>query len=298
MNSIKLAVTGITGHSGGFFLEEIEKANFSGTVRALVRIGSDTSRINASHLKIESVIAKLDDDQSLQKAFAGCDTVLHIAHVGFSEAVVKAAVKSGVKWCILVHTTGSFSRFKSASVGYKSIEERLRTTGNNIAITILRPTMIYGTRADRNMFKLIDYLYRHRLFPIFGNGRNLLQPVHARDLGRAYHLVLANQPRTENRDYNLSGGDALPYSRIVEIVAAKLGKRVILVRIPMGLSIILARLYNYFVKSAKISVEQVIRMREDKDFSHEAARCDFGYDPICFTQGIADEVYEYLALKK
>ena len=32
-----LAVTGITGHSGRFFLKELEKHDFKGTVRCLVR---------------------------------------------------------------------------------------------------------------------------------------------------------------------------------------------------------------------------------------------------------------------
>ena len=298
MYSKHLAVTGITGHTGGFFLDSLENAKYNGSIRALVRAGSDLARIDASPLSIERVVVQLDNESSLLGALEGCDTLVHIANIGFSEMVVKAAVKCGVRWCILVHTTGCFSRFKGASAGYNMIEENLRPMRGRIAITILRPTMIYGTSSDKNMFKLIDYLYRHRLFPVFGDGRNLMQPVHARDLGRAYFLVLANEQVTSNREYNLSGGDALSYAEIIQIISAKLGRKRILIRVPIGLSITLARVYIFLVKKAKISVEQVMRMQEDKAFGHEEARRDFGYDPVRFSQGISGEIEEYLALNK
>ena len=41
-------------------------------------------------------------------------------------------------------------------------------------------------------------------------------------------------------------------------------------------------------------VEKVQRMSEDRCFSHEDARIDFGYSPEAFEVGIAREVKEYL----
>ena len=43
-----------------------------------------------------------------------------------------------------------------------------------------------------------------------------------------------------------------------------------------------------------ISVEQVLRMQEDKDFKYDKASRDFGYLPVSFYEGIKDEVQEYL----
>ncbi|MDD4566107.1 MAG: hypothetical protein PHE79_11620, partial [Eubacteriales bacterium] len=48
-------------------------------------------------------------------------------------------------------------------------------------------------------------------------------------------------------------------------------------------------------KNAIITVEQVMRMQEDKAFSHEEAYRDFGFDPLPFEEGIREEVDEYLA---
>jgi hypothetical protein len=60
-----------------------------------------------------------------------------------------------------------------------------------------------------------------------------------------------------------------------------------------------AKLYNFLFRSrAIISVEQVLRMREDKAFSHESAAKDFGYGPLSFQEGIREEVQEFLTGKR
>ena len=63
----------------------------------------------------------------------------------------------------------------------------------------------------------------------------------------------------------------------------------------MWFSILAARVYNAIDSNAIISVEQVLRMQEDKAFDYEDAIRDFGYSPVSFEDGIVEEVNEYLA---
>jgi hypothetical protein len=63
----------------------------------------------------------------------------------------------------------------------------------------------------------------------------------------------------------------------------------------MWLSLLGVKAYNAVSKNPQISVEQIMRMNEDKVFSHEAAFRDFGYRPASFPEGIRAEVEEYLA---
>jgi nucleoside-diphosphate-sugar epimerase len=290
-----LYVTGITGHSGRFFIERLVKEEYAGKIRCTVRPTSDTSYLDKSGLNFEKVTGDMEDLEFLTHTMEGASTVLHIAHINKTPKVLEAAVKNGVKWAILVHTTGRFSKYKSASEGYIKIEEAALNRRGEIGITVLRPTMIYGSSRDMNMYKLVDYLYRHKFFPMFGKGLNLMQPVHARDLGNAYYDVLANRDVTFNKDYNLSGGRALPYIDIVRSVSRELGRKNIIVKLPLSFSIFAAKVYNRLWKNAIISVEQVLRMQEDKDFSYEDATRDFGYDPVTFEEGIKEEVAEYLS---
>lgn len=292
-----LFVTGITGHTGKWFLKRLEDENYKGKIKCLVRKNSDSSIIDKSGLNIEKVFGDLKDKGFLESAMIGVDTIVHISSILLSENVMEAAIKNNVKWAILVHTTGRYSKYKSASEEYIKIEDGLLKKREQIGITILRPTMIYGSSGDRNMYKLVDYLSRHRFFPMFGQGKNLMQPVHAKDLGNAYYDVLMNKDKTFNKEYNLSGKNPIKYIDLVRCVSNRLNRKNTIVKIPLRLSILLAMVYNTINNNAIISVEQVLRMQEDKAFGYAEATKDFGYSPLSFEEGIKSEVEEYLNSK-
>lgn len=290
-----LYVTGITGHTGRWFVNRLVHEHYAGKIRCMVRPESDTEFLNDSGLNIEMVTGDLNDQEFLNFTMSGCSTVLHIASIDFSQNVVEAALLNNADWLILVHTTGRYSKYKSASAEYIKIEEHVLKYRNQIGITVLRPTMIYGSSRDRNMFKLISFLYKYKFFPMFGRGKNLMQPVHARDLGNAYYDVIINRTATFNKDYNLPGKTPLSYLDLVRAVSNALGKNNIIVKIPLWMSILTARVYNAVDKNALISVEQVLRMQEDKDFAYAEAINDFKYSPLSFDDGIMEEVNEYIA---
>lgn len=300
-----LYVTGITGHSGKWFFERLKKEGFHGKIRCVMRSSREDSpekyrKFESSGFEIEFAIGSLDDERFLMESLKGVTTVVHIAGIGFSPKLVDAAIANQVSWVILVHTTGRFSKYKSASEMYIKIEdeiiERCRESEPGkptLNYTILRPTMIYGSSMDKNMYRLVEYLDKHKLFPLFGNGSNLMQPVHARDLGNAYYDVLIRPDITRNKCYDLSGKEPLSYLDVILTIKRYLGSKVKIVRIPISLSIFLAKVYNGIFKNAIITVEQVMRMQEDKAFSHKDASEDFGYQPLSFGEGIVEEVKEY-----
>ncbi len=316
-----LYVTGGTGHLGSWFIERMEReaAKAGGMplpyagVRCTVRPESDASRLEASPLGIEIARGDLDDTDFLLRSMRGARVVLHIASIFNSPNVAEAAQRSGVEWLVMVHTTGRYSKYKSASEEYIRIEEAILSMRDKIGVTVLRPTMIYGSSRDRNMWKLVDFLHRHTFFPLFGAGANLMQPVHARDLGNAYYDVLANRDRTFNRDYNLPGKRPISYLDLVRCVSRTLAqcradqdgspngrtdvpkRRNVIVKVPLSLSILGAKLYNAVSRNPVVSVEQVLRMQEDKAFDFSNAARDFGYAPLSFEEGIVEEVREYLA---
>lgn len=296
-----LYVTGITGHSGKWFLKRLEAENYQEEIRCAMRHTKEDAPekyelFSDTKLNISFAIGDLEDENFLQESLEGVDTIVHIASISLSEKLIDAAIEAGVKWAILVHTTGRFSQFKSASAGYIQIEDGILQKRDKIDITILRPTMIYGSSGDRNMYRLVTYLDHHKLFPVFGDGSNLMQPVHAKDLGNAYYDVLIRADITKNKEYNLSGKEPVTYGHIIKIISKYLNKKTKLINIPFSLSVTATKIYNGILgKHAIISVEQVLRMKEDKAFSHEAAAKDFGYSPYAFDEGIKMEVEEYLS---
>lgn len=294
-----LYITGITGHSGRWFLKRLVAEAYQGKIRCSIRESKDAAPekytiFEDCNLDMEFAVGDLDDEKFLMESLQGVDTIVHIAGISLSTKIVQAAIKNNIKWAILVHTTGRFSKFKSASEEYIKIEDDILSFSGSMAVTILRPTMIYGSSGDRNMYRLVEYLSKHKVFPLFGDGDNLMQPVHARDLGNAYYDVLLHSEVTMNKEYDLSGKEPIPYLNIIRTIRGYLNSKVKIFSLPISVSIIAAKVYNALFNNAAITVEQVMRMQEDKAFSHEAATKDFGYNPLSFEEGIKEEVEEYL----
>ncbi len=152
-----LLVTGITGHTGRYFLQELIDHKYEGPIRCIVRKASDTSMLDNSGLNIEKVVGDIHDETFLDDVTKGVDSIVHIINVRHTLRVLNAAIKSDVKRIVSVHTTGIFSKFRIASEEYLIIEKEIKDilAKNDIKMTILRPTMIYGDVCDRNMSKFI-----------------------------------------------------------------------------------------------------------------------------------------------
>lgn len=292
-----LLVTGITGHSGRYFLQELIDNKYEGTIRCIVRETSDTSMLDNSGLRIEKVVGELTDQEFIDRAMVGVDEVMHIASIFYSVNIIKAAVKNNVKRAIFVHTTGIYSKYKSASEEYQNIEATIKKTIQENKSTInfiyLRPTMIYGYFNDRNIIVFIKMVDKFRLFPIISHGKNLLQPVNGRDLGKAYYQVLSKS-EIINGDYILSGEKPVSMLEMFKIISSKLGKKTTFISVPLGLGVFMATCLKVLTFGKVDYIERVQRMGEDRNFPHDVAGKKFGYKPMSFEKGIEIEVKEYL----
>lgn len=292
-----LLVTGITGHSGKYFLQELINNKYEGPIRCIVRESSDTTLIDNSSLNIEKVIGDLDDQDFMNNVMNGVDTVVHIASIFYSVTVMKAAVKNNVKRALLVHTTGIYSKYKSASEEYKNIEknidEIIRTNKSKIGLVYLRPTMIYGYTNDKNMIVFIKMVDKLRLFPIINQGKNTLQPVNGRDLGKAYYQLLM-QTNILNGDYILSGEKPVSMKDLFILISNILEKKTFFINVPLALGVFMARCLKACSLGKVDFIEKVQRMGEDRSFSHKKANEDFGYNPMPLVEGLKIEIKEYL----
>ena len=62
----------------------------------------------------------------------------------------------------------------------------------------------------------------------------------------------------------------------------------------MGFGVLLAKVLKSVTFGKKDYVEKMLRLGEDRSFSHEAASRDFGYAPDSFNEGLKREVEEYM----
>lgn len=293
-----LLVTGITGHTGRYFLQELIDNKYEGPIRCIVRTTSDTSMLDSSGLKIEKVVGDINDSVFVQNVMKGVDTIMHIYNIHHSAIIIREAIQNKVERAILVHTTGIYSNFKDASQGYKDIEKNVleMTSDNNCLtkVTILRPTMIYGDLCDSNMSKFIKMIDKLRIMPVIDGGKSLIQPVNARDLGKAFYTVLMSPEETSGKAYDLSGERPLKMIEVFKLISDNLNKRITFISVPLGLGVFLAGVAKVLTLGKIDYVEKVQRMAEDRSYPHKDAENDFTYKPMSFEEGIQIEVEHYL----
>ncbi len=298
-----ILITGITGKSGSWFLKRLinEKENLHDkTFRVIVRKSSNVELIDNSGLQLEKAYGDIEDNIFIEESMRGITEVFHISGIRTSINVVKAAINNNVKRLILVHTTGIYSKFKSASDEYiemeKEIEKLLSKT--DINITILRPTMIYGRSTDKNVNIFIKMIDKLRFFPVVNHANYALQPVHEKDLGNAYYQVLVNPDVTKNKNYNLSGKEPILLIEMFKIIGDYLGKKNTFISIPFPIAYAGAYCVYVFTFGNLDYREKVQRLIEPRVFSHAEASKDFGYSPMSFKDGVKGEIIEYKSLKR
>ncbi len=295
---MKVFVTGVTGKSGRFFLDEIIKEGSSNNEYTfLVRNSEKAEAIKKIYPKACVFVSSFEETEAIKKELLNnkYDVLLHIAGIFYSQELVDISIEAGIKWLILVHTTGIYSKYKAAGENYRKIESSIRNKlkGKDIALTILRPTMIYGDLKDKNVSVFIKMVYRLRLFPVVSGANFDLQPVWCGDLGKAYYQVLNNSNVTQNKDYILSGGRPIQLIDMFKVIAEKLEVSNTFISVPYWLAYYGAW-FIYCCSLKKIDFrEKVQRLVEPRAYSHQDAHNDFGYTPLNFEDGVVDEIEQF-----
>ncbi len=304
----KLVLTGVISKKWGCVLPDAEKINeikkmFPGGIKILCRPTSNPElKIEASKIipDVEISAGDFDDKNFMEGALFEADTVLHVAGIYNTEKILEAALKNNVRRLILVHTTGIYSKYKSAGENYRKIDELVtkKCHENNIVLTILRPTMIYGNIKDNNISVFIKMVDKFPLMPVVSGGNFNLQPVLYKDLTKAYFEVLTHENETANKNYILSGGEIISFRDLLTVIAENLGKQIKFVSIPFFMAYSLAWVLYLMTFGKKDYREKVQRLCEPRAYPHDEAKNDFGYSPVKFREGIVDEVKEYKCAKK
>jgi uncharacterized protein YbjT (DUF2867 family) len=290
---MRLLVTGGSGFLGGYVLAEAARRGHSCV--ALARSAEAAHTVAARGAT--PLAGDLDDGAALAGIFAraGCDALVNLASLGFGHApgIVRAAERSGLDRAVFVSTTAVTTTLPARSKTVRlAAEDEIRTS--DLSWTILRPTMIYGARGDRNLSRLLAALARLSRFPVPlmvpvpGGGRQLQQPVHVADLAGAVLTAVEREAAAQGR-YDVAGPEPLTFAEVLRASAAAVGGRVHLVPVPLAPVIALTRGYERLSRRPRIRVEQWQRLTEDKAFPIDAAARDLDYAPRPFTGGIRAE---------
>lgn len=283
---MKVLVTGATGFTGSRLIPLLLQNGFQ--VRVFVRPTSNRSPLSA--LTVEWATGDFANPETFTVALHGVDALVNIASLGFghAESILKSMKEANVRRGLFISTTAIFTQLNAGSKSIRlAAEEAIQSSG--LDYTILRPTMIYGSKRDRNIWRLIRLLKITPVMPIFGDGESLQQPIFVDDVAQAVLLALKNDIAI-GKSYNIAGKAPLTYNQVIDTVASALGKRVWKLHMPY-MPIVRALQFTERLRlRLPIKAEQVLRLNENKAFSYEEAQRDFGFGPRSFEEGIRTEI--------
>lgn len=281
---MNVLLTGATSLPGLALLEGLLERGHE--VRCLVRPGSPNhSRLGSGKMGVFHGDA--GDEGAMIRALSGMEAVAHVAGLSFAPRVVAAMRRAGVERLLMVGSTSVHSAYEHRSRHRREMEEVVR--GSGLAWTVARPTMIYGSELDKNMRHLLRFLDRSPVFPLFGTGMNLWQPVYHEDLAGGL-LAALESPEAAGRSYDLPGAAPLTYRDLVLTAADALGRKPRIVSLPLEPVRRTLALAERARLPLPVKSEQVLRLREDKAYPYDDAREELGYAPRPFHEGIALEV--------
>jgi uncharacterized protein YbjT (DUF2867 family) len=232
----RVTVFGGTGFVGRRIMRRLSDAG--ATVRVASRHPAQDEGDN-----VEQVVADAHNERSVEAAVAGGDGVVnaislyvehgadtfHSVHVEAAARIARVARQAGVKR--FVHVSGIGANALSPS-------PYIRTRGEGEAAVqaafpgaiVVRPAVIFA-RDDAFLTAILRLLRTLPAYPLFGDGRTRLQPVHADDVAAAIAQLL-RQIQEPSPIYELGGARIYSYEELLRTIARIAGLRPVLVRMP------------------------------------------------------------------
>lgn len=165
----------------------------------------------------------------------------------------------------------------------RACEQRLAEIARvrGCALTVLRPTLIYGNGRDHNISRLVATARRWRVLPLPASARGLRQPVHVGDVAAAV-LACLREPRPRPGFFDLPGGETLPFRTLVErsLAAGAPGAR--LLPLPAPLFRLGVRGLGWFGRGPALGEGFMARLEQDLVYDGRPARDALGHVPRGF----------------
>jgi len=255
---MRIAITGATGFVGSHLTNRLES---EGHELVLIARGSRKDDVRL-------VVSDLSDVNVLTESFEGCNVVAHCAginreigdqtydrvHVQGTRNVVEGAKSAGVRKIVLMSFLRARPLCRSPYHESKwEAEEIVRNSG--LDYTVIKAGVIYG-RGDHMLDHLSHALHTFPVFGLVGLKEKSIRPLAVEDLVHVMRAALVDR-RLKRQTIALLGPEEIYLSEAVRRVAEVVGKRPLMIRLPVVCHQLLARVFECTMKIPLTSLAQI-----------------------------------------
>jgi NADH dehydrogenase len=288
------AITGATGFVGRNLIKSL--VDDGAKVTALIRSPNKAALFNGFDITLKN--GDLLHKESLKRFLDGNIYVIHLASVVSSTKrqdyqrvnidgminIVEASEDSGIKKFIYISSINAEENPDSLYGSTKKEAEKILEQ-SKLAYTILRPSVIYGKYDNKNIATMIKMAQRFPIFPMLGDGNCKRQPLFVNDLIWVIKELFKNNTGVFKK-YNVGGSEILTLNEIANIIFKVIGKRRMMVHIPIAAANRLARSLVFIKPEFSSNLEQLKHLSKDIFFDCNLLKADFSFNPIDFENGL------------
>ncbi|HLG11770.1 MAG TPA: NAD(P)H-binding protein [Dehalococcoidia bacterium] len=240
-----ILVTGGTGFVGSAIVGELLKRG-----ERVAVLGRDASRIERLFGgKVEARAGDVRRPDSLAAAMTGADVVINsvqfptspievprrgwtFEEIDYQGTVnqVDAAKAAGVKRFVTVSGVGAAADARQHWFRFKwQAEQHLVNSG--LEWTVVRPSWVYGP-GDKALNRLLGFTNFLPFMPMFGDGKQAMQPVFIDDVGRVI-ADAALSPAAANQLFELGGPEVMSMNDVLKTGLEVMGRKRFLLHQPL-----------------------------------------------------------------
>jgi nucleoside-diphosphate-sugar epimerase len=220
----------------------------------------------------------------------GIDTVVSLGPLDAFAHWFAQAAPAGVR-VVALGSTGRVHKATSPDPAERALARTLAASEASLcaaaiargaALTVLRPTLLYGNGRDRTLSPLVALAVRWRIVPLPWSARGLRQPVHVADVADAV-IACLRKPDTAGQAFDLPGGETLAFDAMLRRTLAAQAPGARVMRLPgpvFTLVRVVARLIDAGSSAAGDGAVQ--RLSRDQLADPGPARAAFSWAPRRF----------------
>jgi nucleoside-diphosphate-sugar epimerase len=254
------AVTGAFGYIGKYITQRLLSEG-----RQVITLTNKPATLSPFGDKVKAYPLNFSNRDELIASLAGVETLYNTYWVRFnyrqmtferaihnSQMLLQAARAARVQRVVHISITNpDFTSPLPYFQGKAVIEEYLKQF--DWISYIIRPTVVFGQ--EDILINNIAFLLRHSpVFAIPGSGNYRLQPIFVEDLARI--AVQAGQS-DKNQIIDAVGPDILSFRALVQLIAAAVGSRALIVPVPPSIGLFLSRMIGAVLSDVLLTTDEL-----------------------------------------
>jgi nucleoside-diphosphate-sugar epimerase len=249
-------VTGAFGYIGKYISKALLEKG-----RSLCTITTHPNKPNPFGSVVKAFAYSFDDADALTRMLEGVDTLYNTYWIRFpwdgltyelalenTKTLFRCARQAGVKRIVHIGVTGASPDSNLPYYRGKAIQElMLKECG--VPFSIVRPTLVFGTE-DILVNNIAWLIRKSPVFPIFGSGRYRIQPIFVGDLAE---IAISQSACSAGTTIDAIGPETFTFREFVTLIARKIGKNPIMVKVPASFGIFCGRILGAFLRDVLLT---------------------------------------------